>query len=102
MHHMDNSLTFPDKGCIIDVYVRRNGDMIDNTMTAGWGIPEGDISQPAVRFYRGKHGDRITGPGLVLALGVEIVNMHDRTLSIQRPLGKHTTVTRSIPYGEVL
>lgn len=37
MNLLDNTLTFSDKGCMIQVDMRQNGDMIDSeiAMTAG-------------------------------------------------------------------
>jgi len=102
MNLIDNALTFSDKGCMIQVDIGRNGDMIDIAVTDnGWGVPEDDIPHLAERFYRGKHGDRVKGTGLGLALCKEIVKMHDGTLSVRSRLGKGTTVTISIPRREV-
>lgn len=103
MNLIDNSLTFSDKGCIIDIDVRRKGDTVEIVIRDnGWGIPEEDLPHLRERFYRGKHGRRIKGTGLGLAICDEIVKMHDGTMSIQSSAGEGTVVTLSIPYREVL
>ncbi|HYQ47696.1 MAG TPA: sensor histidine kinase, partial [Thermodesulfovibrionales bacterium] len=100
---IDNSLTFSDKGCIIHIDVKRNGDRVEIAVSDnGWGIPEEDMHHLGERFYRGKHGQRIKGTGLGLTICDEIVKMHDGTMSIQSSAGKGTVVTLSIPYREVL
>ncbi len=102
MNLIDNALTFSDKGCMIQVDIKRTGNMIDIAVTDnGWGIPEEDIPHLSERFYRGGHGDRVKGTGLGLALCKEIVKMHNGTMSIQSALGKGTTVLVSIPHREV-
>ena len=103
MNLIDNSLTFSDKGCIIEMNMKRNGDNVEITITDnGWGIPEEDLPHLAERFYRGKHGDKVKGTGLGLTLCDEIVKMHDGAMSIRSAVGKGTAVTVSIPYREVL
>jgi PAS domain S-box-containing protein len=103
MNLIDNALTFSDKGCNINIDMKRNGDNVDITIADnGWGIPEEDLPHLTERFYRGKHGDRIKGTGLGLALCDEIVKMHGGTLSVQSVVGKGTAVSVSIPYREVL
>jgi len=103
MNLIDNSLTFSDKGCIIDIDFRRKGDTVEIVIRDnGWGIPEEDLPHLRERFYRGKHGRRIKGTGLGLAFCDEIVKMHDGTMSIQSSAGEGTVVTLSIPYREVL
>ena len=99
---IDNALTFSDEGCIIKIDMQRNGRMLDITITDnGWGIPEEDMPHLTERFYRGKHGDKVKGTGLGLALSQEIVKMHGGSMSIKSTPGKGTAVTMSIPYREV-
>jgi signal transduction histidine kinase len=99
---IDNALTFSDEGCIIKIDMQRNGRMLDITVTDnGWGIPEEDMPHLTERFYRGKHGDKVKGTGLGLALSQEIVKMHGGSMSIKSTPGKGTAVTMSIPYREV-
>ena len=103
MNLIDNSLTFSDQGCMIDMDMNRNGDNVEITITDnGWGIPEEDLPHLAERFYRGKHGDKVKGTGLGLTLCDEIVKMHNGTMSVRSAVGKGTAVTVSIPYREVL
>lgn len=100
---IDNSLTFSDEGCIIEVTAKRNDAMLQISIADnGWGIPEEDISHLAERFFRGRHGDRVKGTGLGLALCHEILGMHNGSMSITSRLGEGTNVTVSIPYREVL
>ncbi len=102
IHLIDNALTFSDEGCMIQVEIRRHGDMVDIAVgDDGWGIPAEDIEHLTERFYRGKHGDKVKGTGLGLALCKEIVSMHDGSMSVNSIWGKGTTVTISIPHRGV-
>ncbi|MDP2157274.1 MAG: PAS domain S-box protein [Nitrospirota bacterium] len=103
INFIDNSLTFSDDGCIIEVAVKRNDAWLEISIAdSGWGIPEEDIPHLAERFYRGKHGDRVKGTGLGLALCYEILRMHEGGMKIESRLGEGTKITMSIPYREVL
>ena len=103
INFIDNSLTFSDEGCIIKVAAKRNDAMFEISITDnGWGIPEEDIPHLAERFYRGKHGDRVKGTGLGLALCHEILRMHEGSMTIESRLGEGTKITMSIPYREVV
>jgi PAS domain S-box-containing protein len=100
---IDNSLTFSEKGCIIQVAAKRNDAMLEISITDnGWGIPEADIPHLAERFYRGRHGDRVKGTGLGLALCHEVLKMHGGGMNIESMLGEGTKITISIPYREVV
>ncbi len=100
---IDNSLTFSDEGCIIEVTADRNDAMIEISIADnGWGIPAEDIPHLSEPFYRGRHGDRVKGTGLGLALCDEMLKMHNGRMSIKSTLGKGTKVTMTIPCREVL
>jgi len=103
INFIDNALTFSDKGCIIEVAAKRNDAMLEISIADnGWGIPEEDIPHLAERFYRGRHGDRVKGTGLGLALCYEILRMHEGSMNIASRLGEGTKITIRIPYREVM
>ena len=100
---IDNSLTFSDEGCIIQVEAKRHDAMLEISVADnGWGIPEADVPHLTERFYRGRHGDRIKGTGLGLALCHEVLKMHGGSMKIASTLGSGTKITMSIPYREVV
>lgn len=103
INFIDNSLTFSDEGCIIEVAAKRHDAMLEISVADnGWGISGEDIPHLAERFYRGRHGDRVKGTGLGLALCHEILRMHEGSMNIESRLGKGTKITMSIPYREVV
>ncbi|MBI5074716.1 MAG: PAS domain S-box protein [Nitrospirae bacterium] len=103
INFIDNSLTFSDEGCIIEVSARRKDAMLEITIADnGWGIPDEDIPHLTERFYRGRHGDRVKGTGLGLALCHEILSMLNGSMNIASRLGEGTKITMSIPYREVV
>ncbi|MBI5633398.1 MAG: PAS domain S-box protein [Nitrospirae bacterium] len=102
INFIDNSLTFSDEGCIINVAAKRHDAMLEISVTDnGWGIPDEDIAHLSERFYRGRHGDRVKGTGLGLALCQEILSMLNGSMSITSKLGEGTKITMSIPHREV-
>ncbi|MBI5847715.1 MAG: PAS domain S-box protein [Nitrospirae bacterium] len=103
INFIDNALTFSDKGCIIEVSAKIHDAMLEISIADnGWGIPDEDISHLTERFYRGRHGDRVKGTGLGLALCHEILSMHNGSMSITSRLGEGTKITMRIPYREVV
>lgn len=101
INFIDNSLTFSDDGCIIEVAAVRNDAMVEISIADnGWGIPEEDIPHLSERFYRGRHGDLVKGTGLGLALCHELLKMHEGSMKIESRLGEGTRITMSIPYRE--
>lgn len=65
----------------------------------GIGIPEEDIENLTVRFFRAKNTDsgQYPGTGLGLSIVQQIMDLHDGTLSISSSLGGGTTITLLIP-----
>ena len=103
INFIDNALTFSDEGCIIEVSAKRNDAMLEiGIADNGWGIPDEDIPHLSERFYRGRHGDRVKGTGLGLALCHEILSMLDGSMHIESRLGGGTKITMSIPFREVV
>jgi signal transduction histidine kinase len=103
INFIDNSLTYSDEGCRIEIHAVRNNDMLSITVSDnGWGIPEEDMTHIGERFYRGRNAEKIKGTGLGLALCSELLKMHDGSMNIQSRAGEGTRITMSIPYREVV
>ncbi|MEW6109787.1 MAG: PAS domain S-box protein [Nitrospirota bacterium] len=99
LNFLDNSLTFSDEGCLIEIKVVRKGDDLEIKISDnGWGIPEEDMPHLTERFYRGKHGEKIKGTGLGLSLCNEIVKMHGGKMEIKSRLGHGTEIIVTVPY----
>lgn len=97
---VDNSLTFSNDACIIEVKARTLDGVAEIVVSdSGWGIPEEDLPHLTERFYRGRHGETVKGTGLGLALCSEIVKMHGGTMDIRSTPGRGTSVTLRLPAG---
>lgn len=86
----------------ITVRLRDHADHIELAVAdTGTGIPEVEISHLFERFRRIENARRRTheGSGIGLALVHELVNMHGGKIEVQSQMGKGTTFTVSIPYG---
>ena len=101
MNLIDNSLTFSDDGCTIEISARKkDGDVEISVSDNGWGIPDEDLPHLTERFYRGTHGTRVKGTGLGLSLCSEIVRMHGGRMQIRSKTGAGTAVTVILPARE--
>jgi PAS domain S-box-containing protein len=99
MNLVDNSLTFSDDGCNIEIKVRKKKNALEIMVSDdGWGISEEDLPRLTERFYRGRHGEKIKGTGLGLSLSNEIVKMHDGNMNIKSRPGEGTKIVVSFPY----
>lgn len=67
----------------------------------GTGIPEHELPHLFERFRRVEHARRRTheGSGIGLALVHELLAMHGGKISVQSQMGKGTTFTVTLPYG---
>lgn len=102
MNLVDNSLMFSDTGCTINMKARKKEDGWEFVVSDnGWGIPKEDLPHLTKRFYRGRHGEKIKGTGLGLALCSEILKMHGGSMEIKSRPGGGTEVVLSLPYREV-
>jgi PAS domain S-box-containing protein len=98
---LDNSLSFSDNKCVIEIGINRKPEILEITVSdSGWGIPEEDILHSVERFYRGKHGSKIKGTGLGLSLCDEILKMHGGSMQISSKEGEGTSIILGIPYRE--
>jgi PAS domain S-box-containing protein len=93
-----NSLSFSNEGCIVNVTLTREDDnLILKVSDNGWGIPDEDIPHLSEKFYRGRHGQRVKGTGLGLALCKEIITRYNGSISFDSKIGEGTTVTVTLP-----
>jgi PAS domain S-box-containing protein len=101
MNLVDNSLTFCDEGCVVELRAQRKDEEIEISVSdSGWGIPEEDLPHLTERFYRGKHGATVKGTGLGLSICSEIVKMHGGKMEITSKIGAGTRVTVTLPLRE--
>ncbi len=68
----------------------------------GIGIPEEDIPQLFLRFFRASNATaaRIPGTGLGLAIAHDIITRHHGTITVTSALGRGTTFTIHLPLPE--
>ena len=86
----------------ITVRIEDKSDHAELTVSdTGTGIPEEEIGHLFERFRRIENARRRTheGSGIGLALVHELLNMHGSRIDVQSQVGKGTTFTVSIPYG---
>jgi PAS domain S-box-containing protein len=101
MNLVDNSLTFCDEGCIVELRAQRtDGEIEISVSDNGWGIPEEELPHLTERFYRGMHGARVKGTGLGLSICSEIVKMHGGKMEITSKTGAGTRVIVTLPLRE--
>ncbi|MHB8880781.1 MAG: PAS domain S-box protein [Thermodesulfovibrionales bacterium] len=102
MNIIDNSLTFSDPGCRIDIKVNKRDTGIEITIQdTGWGIPEEDMPHLTERFFRGRHGEKMKGSGLGLFLCSEILRLHGGRMDIRSAPGQGTGITVHLPDQEM-
>jgi|Deesub1362A_J573_1020465.scaffolds.fasta_scaffold00013_114 PAS domain S-box-containing protein len=98
---VENSVTYSDRGCAVEVVVRRHGNSIQIVVRdEGWGIAEEDLKHIGEKFYRGRHAARTKGTGLGLSLCKDIAKMHGGTLHVTSKRGEGTTVVVELPIRE--
>lgn len=95
---IDNSLTYSDRGCTVEVNIgRHDGTVRIVVRDNGWGIPAEDLKHIGEKFYRAKNVAETNGTGLGLSLCMDIAKMHGGQLYINSKLGEGTTVTVELP-----
>jgi two-component system, OmpR family, sensor histidine kinase KdpD len=82
---MDNAIRYTPPGSPLSLRAERRGNqMTISVADHGLGIPEGEREKIFERFYRGQHTPRhVTGSGMGLAIGKEIVEAHGGRISVE-------------------
>lgn len=101
---LDNAYKFTDKNGVISFSVEKfeKGVLIrvgDN----GWGIDPEDLKHIFDKFFRTLREDRsykTKGTGLGLAIVKNIIEAHGGSIKVESEVGKGTTFTVVLPYGE--
>ncbi len=99
---LSNAFKFTFAGGI-DVDLRDLGDRVELSIhDTGVGIPSGELPHVFERFHRveGQHGRTHEGSGIGLALVRELVNLLGGEVRVASEVGRGTTFTVAIPYGE--
>ncbi len=101
---LSNAFKFTFEG-EISVTTRTSGDGGQAQITvsdSGTGIAEDELPHVFERFHRieGARGRSIEGSGIGLALVQELVKAHGGTIRISSEVGRGTTVTVSVPFGD--
>lgn len=94
---LDNAIKYSDKGKQVLVSARMYPDAaIVSILDHGCGIPQEDLQNIFVRFYRSRHG-RAKGSGLGLAIMKSIGERHGIAVSLQSTFQEGTEVLFSLP-----
>lgn len=83
----DNALKY-GKGSPVEIELRRNGDMLDLTVTdRGPGMSDDDLEHAFDRFYRGTNGQGVEGSGLGLAIVRRVVQRSHGSVRLYNQAG---------------
>jgi two-component system phosphate regulon sensor histidine kinase PhoR len=96
----ENALKYASSGKLVEIRVRRNGDMADiGVIDHGPGIAEEHIPRLTERFYRVNVQESRSrgGTGLGLAIVKHIVNRHRGRLTITSELGNGSAFIVKLP-----
>jgi len=105
MNIISNAIKFTPKGGTITLGAQllKNGDQMEITIAdTGVGIPKDDLPKIFGKFQQAKNrslGDT-SGTGLGLAIALEIIQLHNGTISVDSEEGKGTTFTILLPMTE--
>jgi PAS domain S-box-containing protein len=95
-----NAIKYTPEGGRIGISVKSAGtDFVVKVVDDGIGIPEKEMSNLFVRFFRASNATQINmpGTGLGLYLAKSIVEMHGGGIEVESELGKGTTFTVTLP-----
>ena len=97
---LDNAFKYTERGGMVSVEAFiENSQLIIQVLDTGCGIPQEDLPNVKMKFY--KANIQVRGSGIGLAVVDELVKMHNGTLDIQSKLGIGTTVTIALPIEEI-
>jgi two-component system, OmpR family, sensor histidine kinase KdpD len=96
---VDNAVRYTSPGSPLSLLAGQRGPQIAISVAdRGPGIPEGEREKIFERFYRSPHTPRhVTGSGMGLAIGKEIVEAHGGRISVEPGLGGGSVFTISLP-----
>jgi PAS domain S-box-containing protein len=95
---LDNSLTYSDRGCRIQLGGARRDALLELWVKdTGWGMSPQELQRAGERFFRGKRASKLKGTGLGLALVKELVALMGGTVRIDSAPGAGTTVKITLP-----
>jgi signal transduction histidine kinase len=102
---LDNGLKFTASGGTISVALRDDpagSRLICTVADTGEGIPAEDLAHIFDRLYRARRtgGRPVEGSGLGLTLAQQIIQAHGGELTVESELGRGSTFTFTVPYGE--
>jgi PAS domain S-box-containing protein len=95
---VDNSLTYSDKGCSVELNVGRHDDSVRiQVKDNGWGMEDEDLEHVGEKFYRSKSAAGAKGTGLGFSLCGSIALTHGGKMEVHSKKGKGTTVAVELP-----
>ncbi len=98
---VDNAMRYSGHSRWVGLRAREsNGKIVVSISDTGIGIPEDELDQAPVKFFRGRHGVS-GGTGLGLAIVDRIVHAHHGTFAIESVVGAGTTVSVTLPIAKM-
>ena len=96
---LENALRYAGEGTTVTVSTTRTGEAVDLVISdSGVGLPDGDISRAATRFWRGKNDG--SGTGLGLAIAAEIAAGHGGAVTVERAPEGGLLIRYRLPLAE--
>ena len=101
---LSNAFKFTHEGGIrVSIRTAADGSAAELVVRdSGIGIPAGELPRIFERFHRveGAQGRSHEGTGIGLALAQELVRLHGGDISVESELGRGTTFTVRVPFGQ--
>ena len=98
---LSNAFKFTLEGAVTVTLKGENGEAVLQVSDSGTGIPEQELPNVFKRFHRvqNAHARTHEGTGIGLALVQDLVNLHGGSISLESKIGKGSTFTVRIPFG---
>jgi signal transduction histidine kinase len=95
---LSNAVKFTPDGGTVTVTVARHGDRAHLEISdTGVGIPEDEIDDVFVRFFRASTAQSVAGTGLGLSIAKSIAEAHGGTIALRSKVGIGTTFIVDLP-----
>lgn len=95
---ISNAIKFSPNGGEINIDLSEHDNKIKfSIMDEGIGIPDKDIKNLFIPFYRAEQSQNIAGSGLGLTITQDYTELHKGSLKVESELGKGSTFTVLLP-----
>jgi signal transduction histidine kinase len=97
---ISNAIKYSPGGGPVLIRARQAGtELWVEIIDKGVGIPENEINQLGVRFFRASTAGTVSGTGLGIAITKDLVELHRGSLEVESEVGSGSTFRIRIPQG---